>query len=172
MRLLKPQFPELWYCSASPLNMAANASTSSYSLDVANSMPPTMGVTELPSFVTEVFGQPVKNDGKLVIDGYSEQTKYVESLPELLFGQNATKLGTRIVQQNIFQGDFWTQEIAPIVTFGFNDSLVVQMDMFTFHPHLPQVVPPEGRTRVGSWEYTSTTDVVNRKGSGAEFHHE
>jgi hypothetical protein len=149
-----------------------SASTATYSQEIAGGNPPSLGVTPLPAFITEIFGRPTRNEGKLIIDGYSDQTKYVASLPELVFGQNATNLGTRLVHQNIMAGDFWVKELAPIRELGWNDPLTLQMDMITFHPHLPQVVPQEGRTRIGSWEYTSTTDIVNRKGLGAEFHHE
>jgi len=106
------------------------------------------------------------------LEGFNEQSKFVQSLPELLFGQNKTNLGTRIIQQRLLDGNFYTQVLAPIQTIGWGDSLEIQWDQITFHPHMPQVTPEEGRTRIGSWEYTSGHDIVNRYGLGAEFHHE
>jgi hypothetical protein len=106
------------------------------------------------------------------LEGFDEETKYVQSLPELLFGANKTNLGTRIVRQRLLDGNFYTQVLAPIQAIQWGESLEIQWDSIVFKPHLPQITPEEGRTRIGSWEYSAQHDIVNRYGLGAEFHHE
>lgn len=152
--------------------MAATATHATYFQTAARQTPPAMAVQDRLSFVKEIFGEPVFNTDYATQGGLNEQNIFVESLVQLMMGENRTNLGSQIVHQQLVADNFWVTVLAPIVPLNWGESLEGQWDMITFHPHLPQVLPEEGRTRIGSWEYTSATDTVNRAGLGAEFHHE
>ncbi len=114
---------------------------------------------------------PVQNP-HYALEGFNDQSKFVQSLPELLFGANKTNLGTKIVQQQLLADEFYVGVFAPVMPIQWGESLEIQWDVISFDPHLPQLMPEEGRSRIGSWSYTSRGDIVNRFGLGAEFHHE
>jgi hypothetical protein len=149
----------------------AGFSTVNATHDIGNTVPPEMGTQHLRSTVDAVFGTPVKNPN-YSLDGYSEQSKYTISLPEIFFGQNATNLGTRLVLQRLFDENFYTQVLAPITPIGWNDPLDIVWSQIDFDPQFPQITPEEGRTRIGGWKATSGGDSIQRWGMGFEMHHE
>lgn len=122
----------------------AAASTISGPQTVALSNPPALGTNDLRGFVDEIFGVPYQQPA-YSLEGFSEQTKFVQSLPELLFGVNKTNLGTRVITQQLLADNFYVQVLAPIVPLQWGESLETQWDEMIFDPHLPQVVPEEGK---------------------------
>ena len=145
--------------------------TSSMQQIVQHTMPPELGGTPLRPLVDELMGVPYSNP-HYSIEGGDEQTHFVESTAQLLFGRNKTNLGELIVVQQLLRDNFYTSTLAPIQVMGPNETLTVQMDQITFHPILPQITPEEGRSRIASWEYNSETQTLNRQALSAEFGHE
>ncbi len=140
----------------------ANQSTVSIQHTTALANPPPLGTTELRAFADEVFGVPYANPN-YALDGYfNEQTKYVMSMPELLFGENRTNLGTQIISRQLMADEWLLTDFAPIVPVQWGESLEIQWDIIEFDPILPQALPEESRTRIGSWGYNSQRDILNR----------
>jgi hypothetical protein len=148
---------------STPLNFANHA--------LARTNPPTLGLNEKAAFVQELFGAPY-SDPDWGRQPFENENKWVMSMPELFAGKNRTNLGQRIIYQRLIDGNFWTQVLAPILPLQWGEHYEMQWSTLEFKSHLPQIVPEEGRTRIGEWTMNSETRTINRYGLGAEFHHE
>ncbi len=133
-----------------------------------------IGYQSLKTTADEIFGAPLTLDGAYPFPQYfqNDKTHFTHSVPQLYLGENRTTLPTQIVFQQILAGNFYVQRIAPIVPITWANNYTVQWDSLTFKPNLPQVLPEEGRTRIGGWNYDVQQATVQRYGLGARFSHD
>lgn len=134
---------------------------------------PEFGVQGLKTTADQIVGVPLVADPQRQLPNYfGEGPHYAHSAAQLFIGTNRTTLPTQIVLQVILTGSWYTQVVAPITPLAWNVSGVIQFDTLQFGPQLPQIVPEEGKTRIGSWEYDTKTFTVQRWGLGARFTHD
>lgn len=134
---------------------------------------PEFGVGSLKTPLDHVVGLPLVSDPQRPFPNYfGEGSHFAHSAAQLFIGTNRTTLPTQIVFHQILAGNFYVQVIAPIVPLSWNSSGVVEFDRLEFDTNMPQVLPEEGKTRIGSWSYDTKNFTVQRWGLGARFTHD
>lgn len=134
---------------------------------------PEFGVQSLKTMADQIVGVPLVGDPSRPFPNYfGEGSHYAHSAAQCFIGTNRTTLPTQIILQQILAGNWYTQIVAPLSPLPWSSSGVIQFDTLQFGPQLPQVVPEEGKTRIGKWEYDSKYFTVQRYGLGARFTHD